>query len=110
MCDTQEKECLEVGSYVIYSQLYRGLWSDLYCGTDPDPPAAPVKAGQSIREDGPTWHMSKQGTPTMGGLMFILGIGVAIVTAGWEEMPAGELDLSLRVPVRSGVRSHWLCG
>ena len=33
------------------------------------------KAGQSIREDGPTWHMSKQGTPTMGGLMFILGIG-----------------------------------
>ena len=37
------------------------------------------KAGQSIREDGPTWHMSKQGTPTMGGLMFILGIGVAIV-------------------------------
>ena len=23
------------------------------------------KAGQSIREDGPTWHMSKQGTPTM---------------------------------------------
>ena len=22
------------------------------------------KAGQSIREDGPTWHMSKQGTPT----------------------------------------------
>ena len=30
------------------------------------------KAGQSIREDGPTWHMSKQGTPTMGGLMFIL--------------------------------------
>ena len=27
------------------------------------------KAGQSIKEDGPTWHMSKQGTPTMGGLM-----------------------------------------
>ena len=33
-----------------------------------------MKAGQSIKEDGPTWHMSKQGTPTMGGLMFILGI------------------------------------
>ena len=48
------------------------------------------KAGQSIREDGPTWHMSKQGTPTMGGLMFILGIGVAIVTAGWEEIQRGN--------------------
>ena len=48
------------------------------------------KAGQSIREDGPTWHMSKQGTPTMGGLMFILGIGVAIVTEGWEEIQRGN--------------------
>ena len=37
-----------------------------------------LKAGQSIREDGPTWHAGKAGTPTMGGLMFILGIFVAI--------------------------------
>ena len=22
--------------------------------------------GQAIKEDGPVWHMSKQGTPTMG--------------------------------------------
>ena len=28
-----------------------------------------LKAGQSIKEIGPTWHMTKQGTPTMGGLM-----------------------------------------
>ena len=33
-----------------------------------------AKAGQSIKEDGPVWHMSKQGTPTMGGIIFILGI------------------------------------
>ena len=44
------------------------------------------KAGQSIREDGPTWHMAKQGTPTMGGLMFILAIGAALLAAGWEEL------------------------
>ncbi|MBE6924611.1 MAG: phospho-N-acetylmuramoyl-pentapeptide-transferase [Ruminococcaceae bacterium] len=31
-----------------------------------------LKAGQSIREVGPTWHNSKAGTPMMGGLMFIL--------------------------------------
>ena len=48
-----------------------------------------LKAGQSIREDGPTWHMSKQGTPTMGGLMFILGIGVAVLTAGWGSFQEG---------------------
>ena len=31
-----------------------------------------LKAGQSIREVGPTWHNSKAGTPMMGGLMFII--------------------------------------
>ena len=30
-----------------------------------------LKAGQSIREVGPSWHNSKSGTPLMGGLMFI---------------------------------------
>ena len=32
-----------------------------------------LKAGQSIREVGPTWHNNKAGTPMMGGLMFIFG-------------------------------------
>ena len=32
-----------------------------------------VKFGQTIKEIGPTWHRTKQGTPTMGGLMFYLG-------------------------------------
>ena len=35
--------------------------------------------GQTIRESGPTWHNKKQGTPTMGGLCFILGIVLALV-------------------------------
>ena len=48
-----------------------------------------LKAGQSIKEIGPTWHMSKQGTPTMGGLMFIAGIGAAVVIAGWQQMCQG---------------------
>lgn len=33
-----------------------------------------LKFGQTILEIGPKWHMKKQGTPTMGGLMFIIGI------------------------------------
>ena len=49
-----------------------------------------LKAGQAIREDGPTWHMAKQGTPTMGGLMFILAIAVAVLTAGWHDLMAGN--------------------
>ena len=51
-----------------------------------------LKAGQAIREDGPTWHMSKQGTPTMGGIMFILAIGAAILVSGWEELKAGSYN------------------
>ena len=51
-----------------------------------------MKAGQSIRADGPTWHMSKQGTPTMGGIMFILAIGIACVVAGWEELERGNFN------------------
>lgn len=49
------------------------------------------KAGQSIREDGPTWHAGKSGTPTMGGLMFIFGILATILLLGWKSMLAGEL-------------------
>ena len=49
-----------------------------------------LKVGQSIREIGPTWHNSKQGTPTMGGLIFMLGIAVCIVT-GWRTMLGGDV-------------------
>ncbi|CCX36896.1 phospho-N-acetylmuramoyl-pentapeptide-transferase [Clostridium sp. CAG:1013] len=38
-----------------------------------------LKFGQTIREVGPSWHKNKQGTPTMGGLMFILGIAIAMI-------------------------------
>lgn len=38
-----------------------------------------LHAGQSIKEIGPKWHMSKQGTPTMGGLMFIVAIPLAAI-------------------------------
>ncbi len=48
------------------------------------------KAGQSIKECGPVWHRSKQGTPTMGGLMFIIGITVACLIAGYDEMRSGQ--------------------
>ena len=34
--------------------------------------------GQTILEDGPKWHRSKQGTPTMGGIMIILGAVIAL--------------------------------
>jgi phospho-N-acetylmuramoyl-pentapeptide-transferase len=38
-----------------------------------------LKAGQSIREIGPTWHNNKAGTPMMGGLMFILSAIICLL-------------------------------
>ncbi len=35
-----------------------------------------LKFGQQIREEGPKWHQSKSGTPTMGGVIFILAVAV----------------------------------
>ena len=49
-----------------------------------------LKAGQEIRKDGPTWHNSKAGTPTMGGIAFILGSGIAVFVCGWQRMLAGD--------------------
>ena len=48
-----------------------------------------IKAGQLIREDGPTWHMSKSGTPTMGGIMFICAVAVVCLTVGFRSMLEG---------------------
>lgn len=33
-----------------------------------------LKFGQTILDIGPKWHKNKQGTPTMGGIMIILGV------------------------------------
>ncbi len=49
-----------------------------------------IKAGQSIKEIGPTWHRSKEGTPTMGGLMFIAAVTAVCLTVGWSSMAKGD--------------------
>ncbi|MDQ5983419.1 MAG: Phospho-N-acetylmuramoyl-pentapeptide-transferase [Eubacteriales bacterium SKADARSKE-1] len=38
-----------------------------------------LKFGQTILDIGPSWHQNKQGTPTMGGIMFIVGMILAVV-------------------------------
>lgn len=41
-----------------------------------------LKVGQSIRDDGPKSHMSKSGTPTMGGLIMVGAIVITSMTSG----------------------------
>ncbi len=47
-----------------------------------------LKFGQEIREEGPSWHKKKSGTPTMGGFIFITAtlvssmVGLFVTKAG----------------------------
>lgn len=41
-----------------------------------------LKIGQSIREDGPKSHYAKSGTPTMGGIIFLIALIITVVTTG----------------------------
>lgn len=45
-------------------------------------PILRAKAGQNIREDGPQSHLSKAGTPSMGGIAIIIGAVIAAACAG----------------------------
>lgn len=40
-----------------------------------------LKFGQTIREEGPAWHKKKQGTPTMGGVIFIGAMLIVVLIA-----------------------------
>ncbi len=43
-----------------------------------------LKVGQHVRDDGPKTHLSKQGTPTMGGVLII--IALAVTTLLWSDL------------------------
>ena len=53
--------------------------------------------GQFIREEGPQAHLSKAGTPTMGGIAFIVGITVAMVVSMFMKgsMTTGKIAILL---------------
>ncbi|MCL6610764.1 MAG: phospho-N-acetylmuramoyl-pentapeptide-transferase [Peptococcaceae bacterium] len=52
-----------------------------------------LKFGQHVRDDGPASHLSKAGTPTMGGIFFLAGIAVAGVFMA-ARFPEGVLLLA----------------
>jgi len=56
--------------------------------------------GQPIRTDGPKTHLVKQGTPTMGGVMMLLGIAVATVL--WADLSNRYVWITLFVTLSYG--------
>ena len=56
-----------------------------------------LKFGQTILEIGPKWHEGKKGTPTMGGIMIIAGVLVAVAVAfGQSAITGGEFFVQLK--------------
>ena len=65
-----------------------------------------LKFGQTILEIGPSWHKAKQGTPNMGGLMFIIGIVISVVVSAVIFVAQGgnlETDFSIMVKNRETI-------
>lgn len=57
--------------------------------------------GQPIRSDGPEAHLAKVGTPTMGGLMILLGVGVATIL--WANLANKFVWVVLAVTLSYGL-------
>ncbi len=53
-----------------------------------------IKIGQIEREDGPKSHLKKQGTPTMGGIIFIISIIICTIALCLYYKSQGNLDMA----------------
>ena len=60
-----------------------------------------LQIGQTIREDGPDSHLSKKGTPTMGGILIIFA--VTISTLLWANLTVGYIWLVVMVMLGFGL-------
>lgn len=62
---------------------------------------AELKVGQAVRDDGPQTHLVKAGTPTMGGTLILLSIG--LTTLLWGDLTNKYIWLVLVVTLATGV-------
>ncbi|WP_374352858.1 phospho-N-acetylmuramoyl-pentapeptide-transferase [Chitinimonas sp.] len=60
-----------------------------------------LKVGQSVRDDGPQTHLVKAGTPTMGGTLILLSIG--LTTLLWADLSNRYVWTVLGVTLGTGI-------
>lgn len=60
-----------------------------------------LQIGQMVRDDGPKTHLSKAGTPTMGGVLILFAITISCLL--WGDLQQGSLLLVLLVTLCNGV-------
>lgn len=62
---------------------------------------ASYKVGQQVRDDGPQSHLSKAGTPTMGGALIL--VAIAISTLLWADLSSEKVWVVLGVTLSFGL-------
>ena len=60
-----------------------------------------MQIGQTIRDDGPQSHLSKSGTPTMGGLLILAAIVISVLM--WADLSNRYVLVTLTVVVSYGI-------
>ena len=67
------------------------------CGLITIPILKKLKVGQIERDDGPASHLKKQGTPTMGGIIMIIAIIIAVTGSYIFLAIKGNQDLGKKL-------------
>jgi phospho-N-acetylmuramoyl-pentapeptide-transferase len=87
---------LNVFRYITFRSAYAAITALLVCFVAGPPMIAwlrHVKLGQKVRADGPQSHLSKTGTPTMGGLLILAAI--VVPTLLWGNLHSRSVWLAL---------------
>jgi phospho-N-acetylmuramoyl-pentapeptide-transferase len=63
------------------------------------------QVGQRVRDDGPKTHLPKAGTPTMGGALILVAIGVS--TLLWSDLANRFVWITLGVTLAFGLIGFW---
>jgi phospho-N-acetylmuramoyl-pentapeptide-transferase len=63
------------------------------------------QVGQRVRSDGPQTHLTKAGTPTMGGVLILVAVSVA--TLLWADLSNRFVWITLAVTIAFGLIGFW---
>jgi len=93
-----------VFQYITFRSILAALTAlmvGLFCGPVTIRWLQGLQIGQMVRQDGPQSHLSKAGTPTMGGVLILLAITVS--TLLWGDLRQASLWLVLLVTISFGL-------
>jgi phospho-N-acetylmuramoyl-pentapeptide-transferase len=89
--------------YITFRGAYAAITTLLFCfifGPKLIDALRRFKIGQVVRQDGPATHLAKVGTPTMGGIFFIISMVIAVLL--WQDLGNYKVWLTLGAFVALG--------